>query len=226
MTDVIYLCAGQGVRAKLGYPKQLAMLCGKPIMVYALEVFNDMPEISRIVITLPPGDPESATAIRSIAESYKIDKAVYVDGGATRQLSVCSALNEVKTPDVLIHEAVRPFITAAFVRDILSHTEYAVSPWRPNTSTTICLSGLCFDRTHYGEVQMPQKYNTYLLRRAHDRAVEHKVTGYTDDAALVVIEVCKEILVVPGLEENIKITTPLDLKIAEAIHNAKFSNGE
>ncbi len=208
--DIIYLSGGSGKRAGLGYPKQFALLAGKPIIVHGLEVLQEMPEITKIII---PAKEEEKT--REILTQYKITKAKVVPGGKTRQESVKLALKEVETEHVLIGEAVRPFITADFVRRIIETKNDAVSPITRMKASVLLKSGGYIDRDRVGEVQMPQKYRTWLLREAHEKAATKDAT---DDAVLLIetLGVCAE--TVDGLEQNIKVTTPLDLKIAEAIY--------
>jgi 2-C-methyl-D-erythritol 4-phosphate cytidylyltransferase len=81
------------------------------------------------------------------------------------------------------------------------------------------------DRERIGEVQMPQKYFTNILTAAHYKA-EVANNTYTDDMALVIKEIKVRPILMAGLEENIKITTPLDLVIAEAIYNAGHRDRE
>jgi 2-C-methyl-D-erythritol 4-phosphate cytidylyltransferase len=211
MIDVIYLAAGKGVRAKLGYPKQYARLGGKPIMIHGLDVLQGMAEIQNIIIP----SPAHSDAPEVLSDYIYNKKIIVVEGGVTRQLSVKAGLREVKTDEVLICEAVRPFITPAFVRSIIEVEAPFVTPWINPKSTVIDTDGIFYDRDMIGEVQMPQKYETRLLRQAHNLAFDD---NYTDDAALVMSMTEVTPVIVPGMEENIKITTPLDLKIAEAIY--------
>lgn len=223
MYDVIYLAAGQGKRAKLGYPKQFARLGGKPIMIHALEIFQNMNEIGNIII--PCAEQEKT---KEHIDSYGIQKTMLIPGGHTRQASVYAALKYVNTKYVLIHEAVRPFITEEFVRRIIDTDGNAVTPRRQSRATIIDNNGKCHDRNFFGEVQMPQKYSTFVLQAGHETACEAKRYDFTDDAAIVdYMNILKNsISVIEGLEKNIKITTPLDLVIAEAIYNEGNSNGE
>ena len=218
MIDVIYLAAGYGKRVKLGYPKQFARLGGKPIMIHALEVFQGMDEIDTIIIAYA-----DIVKTEAILRPYEIKKAYYVLGGQTRQESVKKALEFVSTEYVLIHEAVRPFITAEFIKTVIEMEGQAVTPWKQAISTVISAAGKSYDRDYLGEVQMPQKYNTNLLRMAHQKALDFI---YTDDADLLNKVAFVKPNVIPGIEENIKITTPLDLVIAEAIYQSKHNNGE
>jgi 2-C-methyl-D-erythritol 4-phosphate cytidylyltransferase len=219
MIDVIYLAAGQGKRAGLGYPKQFARLGGKPILIHGLEVLQGMEEVGKIIVACPADAP-----IHS--------------GGETRQESVKKALAHVETEYVLVAEAVRPFITAEFVKRVIDTPGEFVVP-RMLAISTVIESGYhqmdgekwtqVIPRKDVGEVQTPQKYLTALLQAAH---VETDMVNASDDAALVLGTELRSPMgniqptLIPGLEENIKITTPLDLVIAEAIYNASHRDRE
>jgi len=225
MIDVIYLAAGQGKRAKLGYPKQFARLGGKPIMIHGLEVLQKIPEVSQIIVVRPMITEENPQdwRVEKVVLEYGISKAVFVEGGKTRQESVRRGLEMVTTDYVLIAEAVRPFITEDFVKRIIDMPGNCVTPWLSSISTVLSVSGEPMDREKIGEVQMPQKYSTIILKTAHQKA---KGKAYTDDMALVIKETKARPILMKGLEQNIKITTPLDIVIAGAIYNANHSDWE
>lgn len=225
MIDVIYLAAGQGKRAKLGYPKQFARLGGKPIMIHGLEVLQKIPEVSQIIVVRPMITEENPHdwRVEKVVLEYGISKAVFVEGGKTRQESVKRGLEMVTTDYVLIAEAVRPFITEDFVKRIIDMPGNCVTPWLSSISTVLSVSGEPMDREKIGEVQMPQKYSTIILKTAHQKA---KGKAYTDDMALVIKESKARPILMKGLEQNIKITTPLDIVIAGAIYNANHSDWE
>lgn len=227
MIDVIYLAAGQGKRAKLGYPKQFARLGGKPIMIHGLEILQKIPEVSQIIVVRPmiTGESLQDWRVEEVVLEYGINKAVFVEGGRTRQESVRRGLEMVATDYVLIAEAVRPFITEDFVKRIIQLPGNCVTPWMPSISTVLSAAGEPMDRERIGEVQTPQKYFTNILTAAHYKA-EAANNTYTDDMALVIKEIKVRPILMAGLEENIKITTPLDLVIAEAIYNASHRDRE
>ena len=228
MIDVIYLAAGQGKRAGLGYPKQFARLGGKPILIHGLEVLQGMDEIGKIIVACPAESLAHLGGVGGVIASYvslPLDELLFVPGGETRQESVKKALARVQTEYVLVAEAVRPFITAEFVRQVINTPGEFVVPRRSAVSTVIESEWFqVIPRENVGEVQTPQKYLTALLRAAH---AETDMVNASDDAALV-LGTMKNIqpTLIPGLEENIKITTPLDLVIAEAIYNASHRDRE
>lgn len=233
MIDVIYLAAGQGKRAGLGYPKQFARLGGKPILIHGLEVLQGMEEVGKIIVACPADVPIHSGGVAGVIASYvslPLDELLFVPGGETRQESVKKALVRVQTEYVLVAEAVRPFITAEFVRQVINTPGEFVVPRRSAVSTVIESEWFqVIPRENVGEVQTPQKYLTALLRAAH---AETDMVNASDDAALVLGTELRSPMkniqptLIPGLEENIKITTPLDLVIAEAIYNASHRDRE
>jgi 2-C-methyl-D-erythritol 4-phosphate cytidylyltransferase len=222
--DVVYLAGGKGVRAKLGYPKQFARLGGKPIMVHGLEILQKMVEIGRIILTYPKGEgPEETKAV--IHPYIEREDLLFVEGGSTRQKSVANALEWVETPEMLIMEAVRPFVTIDLIRRVIKEEGDVVTPWRTATSSVVTGNGIFLNRDNVGEVQMPQKFNTEKLRKAHLMA-QAGSRNFTDDASLVWKMLSIPPRLVEGLEANMKITTPLDLVIAEAMYDARYRNRE
>lgn len=197
-------------------------------MIHGLEVFESMEEVSQIIIVTPPiskeqKSNESNWSVERTVLQYGITKAVFVEGGETRQESVKNGLEMVTTKSVLVAEAVRPFITHEFVRRIIAMPGDCCTPWIPAISTVLTADGVSLDREKVGQVQMPQKYTTALLKLAHDTEI---VKNTTDDAALLFTVLGIKPVLVAGIEENIKITTPLDLVIAEAIYDARHYNRE
>ena len=217
--NVIYLSAGSGVRAKLGYPKQFALLGGKPIMMYGLEILQSMPNIDRIIVTCAESEINKTN---TLIDDYGITKAVLVLGGATRQESVRLGLSLVDSKHLLVMEAVRPFVNKDFINKVIQTKGDFITPIKHAISTVLTFDGAWLDRRMTGEVQMPQKYGTKLLLDAHVRACKE----YTDDAALVIDTLHIEPCIIEGLEENIKITTPLDLRIAEPIYQYIYNGHE
>lgn len=214
VVDCIYLAAGQGVRAGLGYPKQLHRLGGRPLLVHALETLARMPEIETIILVCPEGRRDE---FDELVRAY-VQPVVAVEGGKSRQESVLQALPHVCTERVMIHEAVRPFVTQELVRRVLAVDAPAVTAWRPVTSSAVDAlePGSMPRREYIGEVQMPQAFDTSVLETAHQSV--DGMDDYTCDAHLVycVLGMFPELVL--GEQANIKITTPLDLVLAEAIH--------
>lgn len=215
--DVIYLCAGKGIRANLGYPKQYSYLNGKPLYIHALEKLISIKEISNIIIVSDNDDD-----IKADIGIYDLQKCFSVLGGETRQSSVFNGLNYVKSDFVLIAEAVRPFITIDFIKKIIN-TEGNVIPYMPLNSTPFNKkTGDVLSRDDTVCVQTPQKYVTEMLNTSHKCAVKMGLKDCTDDLALMKrVGICWNYTYIEGPIENIKITYPIDIVIAEAIYNYK-----
>lgn len=217
MVDLILLSAGRGTRLGLGYPKQFARLRGKPIIVHTLEVFKDIEEIGTILVTTLE---EYESLYTELITKYNIPKVILVPGGSYRQTSVSLALSYVETERVMIHEAVRPFITEEFIRTLLQKSADIVAPHVP-ISPAVCeirpIRRLRKD--HLREIQLPQVFNTKKLIKAH-----RKATDLYDEDSLLVFDNIEDATIecVEGLGENIKITTPLDLKLAEVLFDEKY----
>lgn len=213
MIDVIYLNGGKGVRVGLGYPKQFARIGGKPIMIYGLEVLNKMDEIGNIII---PSSDEDRTF--ELLEKYNIDNWKLLCGGETRQESVYRALKYINTEAVLICEAVRPFMSTQFITEIIESYGNVVPYTKLNSTPFDYINSDILNRNRIVMVQTPQKYITNQLFKSHELAEKQGLKNSTDDLDLMKrIGLYGNYNFIEGKEENIKITTPLDLHIAEAI---------
>jgi 2-C-methyl-D-erythritol 4-phosphate cytidylyltransferase len=141
-----------------------------------------------------------------------------VEGGRTRQESVWNGLQKVKSRRVLIHEAARPFISKEFLLDLLANNEPAVVPTIPIPFSVA--GGETYmeqelERSKLHNIQLPQLFDTEVLRRAHQKARQENFVAFED--GILVFRMGEKVRFVEGLENNIKITTPLDLVIAESL---------
>lgn len=212
MIDVIYLTGGKGVRAKLGYPKQYAYVGGKPLLIHGLEILRSIPCIENIII--PADHPER---IKEICKSFDIKSNVIV-GGETRQESVYKGLYYVNSKEVLIAEAVRPFISRDFIFKIIDKPGNVIPYTTLNSTPFDFISGNILNRNRIAMVQTPQKYNTNELFESHKIAIKQDLKNCTDDLDLMKkVGICGEYTYFQGPIENIKITYPIDLYIAHAI---------
>ena len=212
--DIIFLAAGLGVRMDKPIPKQFLRLLGKPIIAYSLEVFEKVNEISRIIVVY---NKNYRQMYEELFKNYNLSKCVLVEGGETRQESVYKGLEIVKTDKVMIHEASRPLITIDFVQSLFKcPDETAVVPVIPIPFTVSQGDDYMtseMDRSKLHNIQLPQLYLTDVLRKAHENAKKENFTA-TEDGILV-FRLGEKVRFITGMENNIKITTPLDLIIAE-----------
>lgn len=218
--DVIYLMAGSGIRAELGYPKQFYRLGGKPVFIHALEKLKEFKELTTILIVC---QNEMIPKIQSNLKYYNIEsnKVVHlIEGGKTRQDSVYNALNYVISDEVLIMEGVRPFVSTELIRKVID-TSGNVTPIDKSYASIYTIENIILNRDLTGTVQLPQKFNFIQLKKAHEYA-KKELKFYNDDSDLLRSINNASVKIFYGPQENIKITTPFDLIIAEAIYKNLF----
>lgn len=213
--DVILLAAGNGIRTALNYPKQFYPINGKPSIVISLELFEKMKDFNKIIVTYNDGMKKD---YENIIRDYKITKAILVKGGNTRQESVYNALKKVTTDRILIHEAARPLISEEFINSIISQEEDVIVPTLP-ISFTVSEGGeymeKILDRNKLHNIQLPQMFKTSILKEVHQKALQDNFLA-TEDSMLA-FKYGYKVKFIPGLQSNIKITTPLDLLIVNNI---------
>ena len=214
---------GTGKRMGAGTPKQFLMLGGVPMMLHSLRALERAPSVSEVVLVVPKQDRERA--LTDVVERYGLKKVMkVVPGGATRQESVHHGLNEVDADVeiVVVHDAVRPFVTEDLIeRSIEAARKHggaiAAVPMK-DTPKHVGLDGLIqrtLDRHELWLAQTPQTFRRALVVEAYRKAEIEHIRG-TDDAALTE-RLGHTVAIVQGSWENIKITTPEDLILAEAI---------
>jgi len=211
MAVALLVAAGRGERLGTGGPKAFVMLGGRPMLQWSIEALSAVDEVERIVVALPPG-------VRAPAGT------IGVPGGDARSQSVRAALREAGDADVvLVHDAARPMVTAELIRACLealaTHDCDAAIAATPVTDTIKESRGAdvvrTLDRSCLWAVQTPQVFTRQALERALDCAEEHLATA-TDDASLVESG-GGTVRLVPAPRENMKVTTPLDLRVAELL---------
>jgi 2-C-methyl-D-erythritol 4-phosphate cytidylyltransferase len=208
-------------------PKQFLALGGLPIMAHALKVLDASPAISEIVLSVP--DAERDYCRREIVDRYRLTKVrQVVAGGAERQDSVRLGLRAIEGPVdfVLVHDAVRPFLTSDLIDRVLAgaaqHGAAVVAIPMRDTVKLVGPGGLVertVDRHGLWLAQTPQAFRYRVFEEANRRAEQDRFYG-TDDVQLVE-RLGWPVAVVEGSGENIKITRPEDLVIGEAILQAE-----
>lgn len=208
---VILLAGGQGTRAGLGVPKQLAMLGAKPVLRWSLDAFAEHPAVGGGVLV---ANRDVMAAFGDLPDGW-----ISADPGAERQQSVANALAALADWEdgafVLVHDAARPGITAEVVDRLLAalpNAEAAI-PTLPVPDTlieqTAQSAGEVVDRSALARVQTPQAFHLGTLRRAHAEAVE---AAATDDAQLV-RRLGVAVATVPGDARLHKLTYAEDMAI-------------
>lgn len=219
MDYVIIVAGGKGLRMGSDIPKQFLPIGGKPVLMRTLERFRAYNESLQIILVLPEAQQDYW---RGLCEQYHFDVEYQLaNGGQTRFHSVQNGLALV--PDdaqgvVGVHDGVRPFPSIEVIRNCYetAREKKAVIPVIPVVETVRHLEGersVTVPRGDYRLVQTPQTFDIQLLKAANRQPYND---GFTDDAS-VVESYGFEITLVEGNRENIKITTPYDLKIAEVL---------
>ncbi len=219
MDYIIIVAGGKGLRMGSDIPKQFLPVGGKPVLMRTLERFREYAEDLQIILVLPKAQQDYW---HELCQKYDFKiKYWLADGGETRFHSVQNGL--AKIPDdaegvVGVHDGVRPFPSIDVIRNCYetARTTKAVIPVVPVVETVRHLQGNTSEtvpRNDYRLVQTPQTFDIQLLKAANKQPYND---GFTDDAS-VVEAFGFNITLVDGNRENIKITTPYDLKIAEVL---------
>ena len=213
MYTLVLLSGGSGTRMQNSVPKQYLLLAGKPVIMHTLEKVDRIDAIGQIVIV--------CTAQFGIRK-----KIVFAPAGPTRQASVMSGLSRVGTDDVIIHEAARPFVKTEDFEELIACPERNATFGLDIPFTVLkgheAVEGI-LTRSELFNVQLPQKFETGLLREAHRKALEEG-TSFTEDASQVFhyfpqtrIRICQ------GKDYNVKLTTRIDMLVGEIIYEEVFS---
>ena len=215
--------AGRGLRMGGSVPKQFLSLGGEPLVIQSLRALQAAPVVGQIILAVPPADVEYCE--HEIVTRQRFTKVTkVVAGGAERQDSVRHALAQIPsdTEIVLIHDAVRPFVTLRMIAEVVAaaRKEGAAIIALPTRDTVkqVRTDGMIertVDRTPLWLAQTPQAFRRDWIETAHRKAHAEGVRA-TDDASLVEW-LGYSVAVVEGSGENIKVTRPEDLVIGEAI---------
>jgi len=224
---VLIPAAGMGKRMGKTVAKQFLPLGDKPMLAHTLLSFQRAPDVDEIIPILSQEDMESC--LRDIIERYRITKVkTLVAGGRERQDSVANGLKKIGTDAgvVLVHDGVRPFVTQEMIRETVALANkgecVAVGVPVKDTIKEVDADGMVcrtLDRSRLWAIQTPQAFPVKTLKRAYEASFTHKLPG-TDDATLVE-RAGISVRVIMGSYENIKITTPEDLILAEEILKGK-----
>ena len=219
----IVLAAGQGKRMHSKIQKQFLEIGGKPVLYYSLHCFQESPLIRDIILVT--GEEMISDCEQEIVKKDGFSKVRKVTaGGKERYDSVYAGLLCCQDTDyVYIHDGARPFITEEMVQrgyEAVKRNNACVMGM-PSKDTVKLADSSGYvketpDRKIVWNIQTPQIFSYDLIRGAYESIRKKDMTGVTDDAMVVEQETGTKILLVEGSYQNIKITTPEDLAIAEA----------
>lgn len=241
MTAVL-AAAGSGERLGAGGPKAFVELAGRPMIEWSLDAFRAA-GVGSIVVAVPPREVSSSHLPDALQVGPGDGSTTVVPGGATRAESVSNALQAVKTDLVAIHDAARPLLTAELVASVVAALEadpeaagaIAAAP----VTDTIKRAGSrvlsshhdggvdsalgveeTLDRSELWAAQTPQAFRVAALRDALE-AWDRAARGTPTDEAMPVEAAGGRVLIVPSASENLKVTSPTDLALAERLLAAR-----
>jgi 2-C-methyl-D-erythritol 4-phosphate cytidylyltransferase len=211
----VIAAAGSGDRLGAGGPKAFVPLAGRPMIEWSIDAFRASDSVRSIIVAAPPGH------VHDLGGS---DLGV-VAGGASRAESVANALAAVGTDLVAIHDAARPLLSAALVDSLVADLDAdpeaaGVIAAAPITDTVkrATRSGEIaetLDRSELWAAQTPQLFRTAALRAA--LPVDEATRDAATDEAMLVEAAGGRVLLHVTVEPNLKVTTPLDLRVAELL---------
>jgi len=216
----IILMGGEGLRCKSDLPKQFLNLSGKKIYLRTLDIFLSFTEFIEIILVC---NREFISQVQKEIQSPRIRVVV---GGNTRQASSYQGLLAAgkETDYVVIHDAVRPFVSHRIIEDNLKALEKygAIDTCIPSTDTIVYAKNrdtidAIPNRSEYWRGQTPQSFSYPLILQAHEKALH---IHHSDDCSLV-LELGEKVHIIQGSEDNIKITNELDLFLAEQLFRIK-----
>ena len=215
---VIIVAGGKGLRMGGDLPKQFLPLHGKPVLMHTIEAFYKWDAEACLMIVIPQ-EHESYWKMLCKELNFTVPHRV-VYGGETRFHSVCNGLQAIEEGEedslIAVHDGVRPFVSGDVISSCfaIAETFGAAIPVIPMIESVREINGgesRPFDRNHLCIVQTPQVFRADILRKAYEQPYDER---FTDDASVVEAS-GHPIHLVEGNHENIKITTPMDLRYAE-----------
>jgi 2-C-methyl-D-erythritol 4-phosphate cytidylyltransferase len=219
MAVALIVAAGRGERLGGKVPKAFVELAGRPLLRWSIDALAAVEGVARIVVALPAGEALTERALANTAT-----EVIAVDGADARSGSVARALQAAgKGEIVLVHDAARPLVTPAIAASVIdalradAHALAAIAAARvTDTVKRVDRAGAVLqtlDRASLWAVQTPQVFRRAALERALD--VPADVLARATDDAWLVERAGGRVIVVDTGPENIKVTTPLDMRIAE-----------
>ena len=219
MNSFIITAGGIGKRMGAKVPKQFLLLQDKPILMWTIEVFYNYDQNAQLIVTLPK---EWWSFWEELCQknNFNIPHEL-IEGGKERFHSIQRALKVVKGDKVAIHDGVRPLVSVKTLENCFKALEKSdavvpVLPLKESLRKGTLEKSISQDRSLYFTAQTPQCFTAEIIKKAYQQEFQKL---FTDDAS-VVETLDYPVLLVYGNEENIKITSPLDLKMAEVFLNS------
>lgn len=217
MNYAIIVAGGSGKRMKSEVPKQFLELCGKPVLYHTIQRFLDFSNELQIILVLPANEPYNHEFMQRYFPDQQNIRVV--EGGDTRFHSVQNGLQSIEGNGIVfIHDGVRPLVSQEVMQQC-----YKTASQQGNAIPCIELKdslrnihthgNQAVSRSEFRSIQTPQTFSLQAIKAAY----KQDYTEHFTDEASVFEAAGHEIHLVPGNEENIKITTPLDLELASLL---------
>ncbi len=214
MNSIVIVAGGKGKRMGSNVPKQFLVLKNEPVIMHTIRKFYNWDNRCEIVLVLPFSQK---TYWENLVKEYNFNIPVLVtSGGNTRFHSVKNGLSKTSGDVIGVHDGVRPLVSEETIKNCfdVAKKEGNATPCLPiNDSLRIVENNAnrTVDRSKFYKIQTPQVFQRSVLLKAFEQEFAEE---FTDDAS--VVEKTGEVIqLIKGNEENIKITRPFDLKIAE-----------
>ena len=229
----LLVAGGSGTRMGAAEPKQFLLLAGQPVLLHTLRCFAEAVPAAELVVVLPAAHRARWQELLADIDPARVPPHRVVSGGATRLASVRAGLRALGPQPagtlVAVHDGVRPLVPVAVIR-----AAYAAAQAHGAAVPVVALkdsvrrvradgSSVAEDRTALQLVQTPQCFQLAALRAAYAAAPDDHDPALTDDAS-VAERAGQAITLVAGSYENLKITTPEDLLLAEAVLRSRLLN--
>lgn len=218
----VIVAAGKGKRMRTNINKQFIEVKGKPILYYSIKAFSANQLIDGIVLVCAEAEIEYCK--KKVIDKYNLQKVVkLVAGGKERQDSVFNGLKALENCNiVLIHDGARPFVTSKIIEDGIRYSDvYGACACGVKPKDTIKIrekkgfSLSTLERNSLFAVQTPQCFKYDLIYNCHKKLINEKL--HVTDDTMVVEHYGNKVYLYEGSYDNIKVTTPEDLNIAESI---------
>lgn len=220
MLTTVIAAGGKGTRMGAGFNKVFMKLCGDEILLHTMRTFNESPLVDEIIVVTGADDIDR---VRTLGTENNINKlSVVTEGGDTRRASVYNGICRAKGDIIAIHDGARCLIShkeiEAVIGDCIKYGAAAVGVPCKDTLKAADEDGFIagtIDRSRTYQIQTPQVFKRDIIADAHKKAIEEGFEP-TDDCALLE-RYGGRIKITEGSYDNIKLTTPEDIAVAERI---------
>ena len=230
MVTAIIVAAGRGKRMDSSINKVFMLLVNQPILLHSVTIYSECTDVDHLVVVAAPNEVLQVQEMLNHVVGIKPWQVV--SGGSERQYSIANALKVIpQTTDIiLVHDGARPLVTedciSRVIEAAIQHKAAIAAVTVKDTIKIVSDNAIVKntpDRHTLWSIQTPQGFNAQILQRAYEQAEQDGYLG-TDDASLVE-RLGIDVKVVVGDYENIKVTTPEDLMIAQALMNSRNNRG-